>query len=78
MSSKLALLKQGAVKFVRAGNAADEYLLIDFKDRPQAVLPFTMDLDRVTHPAPGFPKIAVLVVEGHCPIRGWETNVGEL
>jgi len=47
MSSKLALLKQAALQFVRAGNPADEYFLIEFRNRPRLVLPLTGDLDQV-------------------------------
>jgi Ca-activated chloride channel family protein len=48
MSSKLALLKQAALQFVRAGNPADEYFLIEFRDRPRVVLQLTGDLNQVT------------------------------
>jgi Ca-activated chloride channel family protein len=48
MSGQLAMLKQAAVQFVRAGNPADEYFLIEIRDRPRMVLPFTTDLEHVT------------------------------
>jgi VWFA-related protein len=48
MSGKLAMLKQAAVQFVRAGNPADEYFLIEIRDRPRMVLPSTADLEHVT------------------------------
>ena len=48
ISGKLAMLKQAAVQFVRAGNPADEYFLIEIRDRPRMVLPFTADSEHVT------------------------------
>jgi Ca-activated chloride channel family protein len=47
MSTKLPLLKQAAVQFLRAGNPADEYYLIEFRDRPQVTLAFTTDTDEL-------------------------------
>jgi VWFA-related protein len=44
MRGRLAMLKQAAVQFVRAGNPANEYFLIQIRDRPRMVLPFTADL----------------------------------
>ena len=48
MSDKLGLLKQAALQFVRSGNQADEYFLIEFRNRPRLVLPLTGDTDLVT------------------------------
>jgi Ca-activated chloride channel family protein len=47
MSSRLALLKQAATQFVRSSNPDDEYLLIELRQRPHVVLPFTTDTNRV-------------------------------
>jgi Ca-activated chloride channel family protein len=48
MSAKLALLKEAAIQFVNAGSSADEYFLIEFRDRPHVVLPVTADTEQVT------------------------------
>lgn len=47
MSSRLALLKQAATQFVHSSNPDDEYLLIELRQRPQVVLPFSTDTNRV-------------------------------
>jgi Ca-activated chloride channel homolog len=49
MSAKIPLLKEAAGQFVRAGNATDEYFIIEFRDRPRVVLPWTADADWVRH-----------------------------
>jgi Ca-activated chloride channel homolog len=48
MSGKMRLLKLSALKFVRAGNEADDYFVIEFGNRPRLALPQTEDLERVT------------------------------
>jgi Ca-activated chloride channel family protein len=48
MDSELPLLKQAVLQFVRAGNADDEYFLIQFSTRPRLVLPLTGDMNQIT------------------------------
>lgn len=43
MSSRLALLKEAAIRFVRAGNEGDEYFVVEFRGRPRVVVPLTGD-----------------------------------
>lgn len=47
MRYKLDLMKQAAIRFVRAANPADEYFLIEFEARPRVVLPFTTNTDQL-------------------------------
>lgn len=47
MGDKLNLIKESAIRFVRAANPADEYFLIEFQSHPQVELPFTSDTDRL-------------------------------
>jgi len=46
MGDKVNLMKEAAIRFVRAANPADEYFLIEFQSRPQPALSFT-DTDRL-------------------------------
>jgi Ca-activated chloride channel family protein len=48
MAGKLAILKQSVVDFVRAGNEGDEYFLVEFRDRPRTVVPFTDHAEQIT------------------------------
>jgi hypothetical protein len=45
MSDKLELMKQAAIRFVRAANPADEYFVIESEACPQVVLGKTCDRD---------------------------------
>lgn len=47
MTTKLAWLKSAAIQFARASNPGDEYLLIEFHQRPRVILPFTADVEQV-------------------------------
>ena len=47
MGDKLSALRKAAVQFVSAANPSDEYFLLEFRDRPQVVVPFTSDTDRL-------------------------------
>jgi Ca-activated chloride channel family protein len=48
MGTGLELLKAAAMEFLRAGNPADEYLLVQFRDRPKILVPFTSDGEQLT------------------------------
>ncbi len=47
MGGKLGLMKEAAIQFVHAANPSDEYLVTQFRNRSQVVLPFTTDTDRL-------------------------------
>jgi Ca-activated chloride channel family protein len=47
MGDKLSAAKKAAVQFVHAANPSDEYFLLEFRDRPRVVVPFTSDTDRL-------------------------------
>jgi Ca-activated chloride channel family protein len=47
MGDKVNLMKEAAIRFVRAANPADEYFLIEFQSRPQPALSFTPDTDQL-------------------------------
>ena len=48
ISAKLGLLKKAAIQFILAANREDEYFLLEFRGRPEVVVPFTSDTDRLT------------------------------
>ena len=47
MGEKLAAMKKAAIQFVRAANPTDEFFLVIFRDRPEVVVPFTSDTQRL-------------------------------
>jgi len=47
MGDKIELLKNAAIQFVRAANPADEYFIVQFQSRPEIVVPFTTETDRL-------------------------------
>jgi len=47
MGDKLAGVKKAAMQFVRAANPWDEFFLLIFRDRPEIVVPFTSDTQRL-------------------------------
>ena len=47
MGEKLSVLKKAAIEFVRAANPLDEYFLLEFRDRPEVVVPFMSDTDQL-------------------------------
>lgn len=47
MGEKLSALKKVAVQFVRATNSADECFLLQFRGRPEVLVPFTSKTDRL-------------------------------
>jgi Ca-activated chloride channel family protein len=59
MGGNLAALKKAAIRFVRAANPADEYLLVGLRGRPETVVPFTSDTDRV------IASVERLTAQGH-------------
>ncbi|MBV9302034.1 MAG: VWA domain-containing protein [Acidobacteriaceae bacterium] len=47
MGSKLQKSRQAATEFFKTANPADEFFLVQFNDRPQLVVPFTTDTDKI-------------------------------
>jgi Ca-activated chloride channel family protein len=47
MGDKLAAVKKAAMQFVRAANPGDEFFLVIFRYRPEVVVPFTSDTQRL-------------------------------
>jgi Ca-activated chloride channel family protein len=47
MGSKLQKSRQAAAEFFKTANPADEFFLVQFNDRPELVVPFTTDTDRL-------------------------------
>ena len=43
MGNKLTAVKGAAIRLIHSGNASDEYFLLEFRDRPEIVVPFTSD-----------------------------------
>jgi Ca-activated chloride channel family protein len=48
MGTNVELLKAAVIEFLRAGNAADEYLIVMFRDHPKILVPFTSYGDQLT------------------------------
>jgi VWFA-related protein len=47
MKDKLSALKRAAIQFVREANPSDEYFLLEVRDRPEVLVPFTSSTDRL-------------------------------
>lgn len=47
MGPKLQKSRQAAAEFFKTANPADEFFLVQFNDRPELAVPFTIDTDRV-------------------------------
>ena len=47
MGPKLQKSRQAAVEFFKTANPSDEFFLIQFNDRPEMVVPFTTDTDKI-------------------------------
>jgi Ca-activated chloride channel family protein len=47
MGSKLQKSRQAAAEFFKTANPADEFFLVQFNNRPELVVPFTTDTDKI-------------------------------
>ena len=47
MGAKLQKSRQAAAEFFKTANPADEFFLVQFNDRPELVVPFTTDTDKI-------------------------------
>jgi Ca-activated chloride channel family protein len=47
MGAKLQKSRQAAAEFFKTANPADEFFLVQFNDRPDLVVPFTTDTDKI-------------------------------
>jgi VWFA-related protein len=47
MGSKLQKSRQAAIEFFKTANPADEFFLVQFNERPELVVPFTTDTDKI-------------------------------
>ena len=47
MGSKLQKSRQAASEFFKTANPSDEFFLVQFNDRPELVIPFTTDTDKI-------------------------------
>lgn len=47
MGSKLQKSRQAAAEFFKTANPADEFFLVQFSERPELVVPFTSDTDKI-------------------------------
>jgi Mg-chelatase subunit ChlD len=47
MGSKLQKSREAAAEFFKAANPADEFFLVQFNDRPELIVPFTTDTDKI-------------------------------
>jgi VWFA-related protein len=47
MGAKLQKSRQAAAEFFKTANPADEFFLVQFNDRPEMVVPFTTDTDKI-------------------------------
>jgi len=47
MGSKLQKSRQAAAEFFKTANPADEFFLVQFAERPELVVPFTSDTDKI-------------------------------
>ncbi len=47
MGSKLQKSRQAAAEFFKTSNPSDEFFLVQFNDRPDLVVPFTTDTDKI-------------------------------
>ena len=47
MGAKLQKSRQAAAEFFKTANPSDEFFLVQFNDRPELVVPFTTDTDKI-------------------------------